>query len=571
MKHIVAAVFDCGVDDFEPDDMLEDIGLDSMMAMDFRVRINMVFSIDLPVLEILRGVSVNSLADRVLAELHSIHGEVPAATEDSPPAQPTAVDDVDRLMDELSDADLRELLAELEAQAEPEAGGGTVVTSAVSVRGLSKAYGRLHAVRDLDLDVGYGEIFAILGPNGAGKSTTIEILEGHRKRDAGQVRVLGEDPGTAGRRWRARIGIVLQESSDFGMLTVLETARMFARCYGEARSPEELLELVGLASSSGSKVRTLSGGQRRRLDVALGIIAKPELLFLDEPTTGFDPEAQTAVLGSHQGVGRSTAPPFCSPLTTWRRPLRWPTASRSSPGGRLAAVDSPARLTAHVKSAATVRWMEGGRLHVEETDHPTELIRQRSTDGAELAQLTVTRPTLEDAYLQLDRPGVMAIESAENAVKPRHRADDSRAALPFRGAHRVVPRRPRAEDVLPASRTTGSDFLDAGGDLPSVGFHLLSDAARYGDQHRCRHRGEHARLRNSLDIVHQPRHQHRSRPRNGRVAATARNSCDGVVVLHREDHAGRHRQPRRGDHPASGGRAGLSASPAHRRVRMVHA
>ena len=125
------------------------------------------------------------------------------------------------------------------------------MTSAVSVRGLAKTYGRLQAVQELDLDVGYGEIFAILGPNGAGKSTTIEILEGHRKRDAGEVRVLGEDPGTAGRSWRARIGIVLQESNDFGMLTVLETARMFAKCYGEARGPEELLELVGLTSTSG--------------------------------------------------------------------------------------------------------------------------------------------------------------------------------------------------------------------------------------------------------------------------------------------------------------------------------
>ena len=166
------------------------------------------------------------------------------------------------------------------------------MTSAIRVRGLSKAYGRSIAVRDLDLDVGYGEIFAILGPNGAGKSTTIEILEGHRKRDGGQVCVLGEDPWTAGRNWRARIGIVLQESSDFGMLTVSETTRMFAKCYGAARDPEELLDLVGLASTSGSRVRTLSGGQRRRLDVALGIIAEPELLFLDEPTTGFDPEAR---------------------------------------------------------------------------------------------------------------------------------------------------------------------------------------------------------------------------------------------------------------------------------------
>ena len=273
-------------------------------------------------------------------------------------------------------------------------------SSAVSVRGLSKAYGRLHAVRDLDLDVGYGEIFAILGPNGAGKSTTIEILEGHRKRDAGQVRVLGEDPGTAGRSWRARIGIVLQETSDFGMLTVLETARMFAKCYGEARVPEELLELVGLASSSGSKVRTLSGGQRRRLDVALGIIAKPELLFLDEPTTGFDPEARRQfwdLIRVLAGDGTTIL------LTTHYLEEAAALADRVAviAGGRVAAVDSPTRLTAHVNSAATVRWMEGDELHEEETDHPTELIRQRSTDGAELAQLTVTRPTLEDAYLHL--------------------------------------------------------------------------------------------------------------------------------------------------------------------------
>ena len=274
------------------------------------------------------------------------------------------------------------------------------MTSAVSVRGLSKAYKGLPAVRELDLDVGYGEIFAILGPNGAGKSTTIEILEGHRKRDAGQVSVLGEDPGLAGRGWRARVGIVLQESSDFGMLTVGETARMFAQCYGEARIPEELLELVGLASSSGSKVRTLSGGQRRRLDVALGIIAEPELLFLDEPTTGFDPEARRQFWDLIRVLAADGTTIL---LTTHYLEEAAALADRVAviTNGQVAAVDSPARLTAHVDSAATVRWMEGGELHVEQTDNPTELIRARSTDGAELAELTVTRPTLEDAYLRL--------------------------------------------------------------------------------------------------------------------------------------------------------------------------
>jgi ABC-2 type transport system ATP-binding protein len=275
-----------------------------------------------------------------------------------------------------------------------------VTESAVLVRGLSKSYGRLRAVRDLDLDVSRGEVFAILGPNGAGKSTTIEVLEGHRRRDAGQVLVLGEDPATAGRSWRARIGIVLQETSDFGMLTVLETTRMFAKCYSNARVPEELLELVGLAPSSHSRVRTLSGGQRRRLDVALGIIAKPELLFLDEPTTGFDPEARQQFWDLIRLLASDGTTIL---LTTHYLEEAAALADRVAiiADGRLAAVDSPARLTAQVHSTAIVRWMEGDQIHVQETDRPTEFIKQRSTAGQELAQLTVTRPTLEDAYLQL--------------------------------------------------------------------------------------------------------------------------------------------------------------------------
>ncbi|SPM41975.1 ABC-type multidrug transport system, ATPase component, partial [Mycobacterium numidiamassiliense] len=273
-------------------------------------------------------------------------------------------------------------------------------SSAVHVRGLSKSYGQLRAVRDLDLDVGFGEIFAILGPNGAGKSTTIEILEGHRKRDSGHVRVLGEDPGTAGRTWRAKIGIVLQEASDFGMLTVSETAHMFAKCYQNVRGPAEVLRLVGLDSVSGSKVRTLSGGQRRRLDVALGIIGNPDLLFLDEPTTGFDPEARRQfwdLIRLLAGDGTTIL------LTTHYLEEAATLADRVAviAGGNVVAVDSPAKLTEYVSTAATVRWMEGDQIHVEDTDHPTDLIRRHSENGAELAQLTVSRPTLEDAYLQL--------------------------------------------------------------------------------------------------------------------------------------------------------------------------
>jgi ABC-2 type transport system ATP-binding protein len=274
------------------------------------------------------------------------------------------------------------------------------MASAVHVRGLSKAYGHSPAVRNLDLDIGYGEIFAILGPNGAGKSTTIEILEGNRKRDSGRVQVLGEDPAVAGRDWRARIGIVLQEVSDAGMLTVHETLQMFTSCYGTARTPAEVLDLVGLAEVSGSRVRNLSGGQRRRLDVALGIVGMPELLFLDEPTTGFDPEARRQFW---ELIRLLAADGTTIVLTTHYLEEAAALADRVAvlAGGSVVAVDSPTRLTGHVDSAATVRWLEGNEVREERTDFPTDLIRHRSAQGAELAQLTVTRPTLEDAYLLL--------------------------------------------------------------------------------------------------------------------------------------------------------------------------
>ncbi|WIM88894.1 ABC transporter ATP-binding protein [Candidatus Mycobacterium wuenschmannii] len=274
------------------------------------------------------------------------------------------------------------------------------MNSAVRVRRLAKAYGQLQAVRGVDLDVEYGEVFAILGPNGAGKSTTIEILEGHRKRDSGQVSVLGEDPGTAGRNWRARIGIVLQEVSDAGMLTALETVRMFAKCYGSAQIPEEVLELVGLGSVALSKVRTLSGGQRRRLDVALGIINGPELLFLDEPTTGFDPEARLRFWDLIRLLARGGTTIL---LTTHYLEEAAALADRVAviAAGRVVALDSPRNLTRYASSAATVRWRAGGEICTEHTDRPTDLIRQLSSDGAELAELTVSRPSLEDAYLQL--------------------------------------------------------------------------------------------------------------------------------------------------------------------------
>lgn len=162
----------------------------------------------------------------------------------------------------------------------------------IEMRGLYKAYGGHRAVAGVDLRVAVGEVVAVLGPNGAGKTTMVEILEGHRSRDAGEVRVLGCDPGTAGRAWRARIGVVLQDAADVGELTVGEALRHFARLYPRPVGCEELMDICGLSGKRDARIATLSGGQRRRVDVALGIVGRPELLFLDEPTTGFDPVAR---------------------------------------------------------------------------------------------------------------------------------------------------------------------------------------------------------------------------------------------------------------------------------------
>jgi ABC-2 type transport system ATP-binding protein len=165
-------------------------------------------------------------------------------------------------------------------------------TIAVRVRGLRKRYGRVTAVDGIDLDIAYGEVVALLGPNGAGKTTTVEILEGYRGRDGGEVAVLGRDPAAAALAWRREIGIVLQDSADARELTVAETVRHVARYFPRPRDPAEALDLVDLGAEAGRRVRRLSGGQRRRLDVALGIVGRPRLLFLDEPTTGFDPSAR---------------------------------------------------------------------------------------------------------------------------------------------------------------------------------------------------------------------------------------------------------------------------------------
>ncbi|WP_305782501.1 ABC transporter ATP-binding protein [Symbioplanes lichenis] len=268
--------------------------------------------------------------------------------------------------------------------------------TAIRVRGLRKMYGSLDAVAGLDLDVPAGEVFALLGPNGAGKTTTVEILEGHRRRTAGEVSVLGTDPGRADRHWRARIGIVLQTASDAGDLTVAEIVRHLAGCYPRPRPPGEVIELVGLTGKAKSLVRTLSGGQRRRLDVALSIVGRPELLFLDEPTTGFDPEARRRFW---ELIRKLSAEGVTIVLTTHYLDEAEALADRLAviARGAVVAEGTPATLGGRATAEALVSWAG----HQERTADPAALVVRLAAEGADLSALTVTRPTLEDVYLGL--------------------------------------------------------------------------------------------------------------------------------------------------------------------------
>ncbi|WP_199441178.1 ABC transporter ATP-binding protein [Umezawaea beigongshangensis] len=269
----------------------------------------------------------------------------------------------------------------------------------IEVRGLRKTYGQHEAVRGLDLHVAPGEVFALLGPNGAGKSTTVEILEGHRRRDDGRVSVLGEDPGRATRAWRARIGVVLQNTHDAGELTVAESVRHFARLYPNPRDPAEVVELVGLTGKSRSRADSLSGGQRRRLDVALGIVGRPELLFLDEPTTGFDPEARRrfwSLIRTLAAEGTTIL------LTTHYLDEAEELADRVAviANGEVVAEGTPASLGGRATAEATVRWVDERGPQLRRTPNPTALVAELGAHG-ELTELTVTRPSLEDTYLDL--------------------------------------------------------------------------------------------------------------------------------------------------------------------------
>jgi len=280
---------------------------------------------------------------------------------------------------------------------------------AVEVRGLRKRYGDKQAVDGLDLSVHRGEIFAILGPNGAGKTTTVEILEGFRNRDDGAVRVLGVDPATADRAWRSRIGMVLQTANDQAELTVGELVHHFARFYPDSRDPDEVIDAVGLAEKVRTRTRQLSGGQRRRLDVALGIVGRPELLFLDEPTTGFDPQARRSFWDLLAGLRDDGTTVL---LTTHYLDEAEHLADRVAVvrDGRVLALDAPADLGGRTARRAIVRWTEETRVggpvrHREErTDTPTAFVRELAAragagpDG-EVPGLQVLRPSLEDVYL----------------------------------------------------------------------------------------------------------------------------------------------------------------------------
>ena len=272
--------------------------------------------------------------------------------------------------------------------------------TAIEVTGLRKTYRGHEAVRGIDLAVARGEVFALLGPNGAGKTTTVEILEGHRRRDVGEVRVLGADPGTAGRLWRARIGIVLQDTDDAADLTVQEMVRHVAGLYPGPRPAGEVIELVGLTGKRGSRIRTLSGGQRRRLDVALGIVGRPELLFLDEPTTGFDPQARRQFWDLIRALA---AEGTTIVLTTHYLDEAEALADRLAvlADGRIVAEGTPATLGGRGAAGAKVSWRQNGSMRTEQLADPTELIRGLVAEDADLSTLTITRPSLEDIYLTL--------------------------------------------------------------------------------------------------------------------------------------------------------------------------
>ncbi len=274
----------------------------------------------------------------------------------------------------------------------------------ISIRGLRKSYGDVEAVRGIDLEVGRGEVFAFLGPNGAGKTTTVEILEGYRKRSGGEVTVLGEDPEHAGREWRERIGIVLQSCRLDPYLTVRESLALYAGYYGAPRPIEETIDLVGLSDKAGARTKSLSGGQQRRLDVGMALVGDPELLFLDEPTTGFDPSARRQAWETIAGLRELGKTVF---LTTHYMDEAQRLADRVMiiAGGEIVARGTPEDLGDRESRPARISYREGGREVALDTTTPVQTLNELTgralAEGRELEGLEVTRPSLEDVYLEL--------------------------------------------------------------------------------------------------------------------------------------------------------------------------
>ena len=279
------------------------------------------------------------------------------------------------------------------------------MSSAVAVDDLRKSYNELQALRGVSFEIAQGEIFGLLGPNGAGKTTTVEILEGYRERDGGTVTVLGEDPSTAGLDWRERIGVVLQSSSFYDSLTVAENLALFAGYYSQPRPIGEVVELVGLEEKRDALVRSLSGGQRRRLDLGLALVGDPEIVFLDEPTTGFDPEARRRAwqtIASLRDLGKTIL------LTTHYLEEAERLSDRVAVvrDGEIVALGPPSELTSTLP-ATEIRYRRNGQEVVMQTEEPTKLLHELTSEalaaGHELEGLQVRRASLEDVYLSLTK------------------------------------------------------------------------------------------------------------------------------------------------------------------------
>ena len=275
--------------------------------------------------------------------------------------------------------------------------------SAIAVRGLRKSYGDLEAVRGVDFEIEQGEVFGLLGPNGAGKTTTVEILEGYRRRDAGDVSVLGHDPQSPGPDFRERIGVVLQQSSMWPNITVRETHRIFAGYYEHPRDVDEVIELVGLGEKRDARVKTLSGGQKRRLDLGLALVGDPDLVFLDEPTTGFDPAARRAaweMIRSLRTLGKTVL------LTTHYLDEAEQLADRVAVlrDGTIVKIGTPRELTT-ADLEVEIRFRRDGEEVLIRTSEPTRVLHELTAEalarGEELERLEVRRPSLEEVYLAL--------------------------------------------------------------------------------------------------------------------------------------------------------------------------